>query len=242
MTTLNGRAPIMTPQVLLDGLRGILRIQPPLEGRGAYGDEQRQWLGRAAALVSEWDRAQAIGFRVEARNMAANINRQANFGSVMTTIHEAIAALEHSLPADVGQVFGPGATYDFFRTLNELVGSATHSLFIVDPYMDSMVFDGYLANLRRPIATRLLMHRYLDSVKIAATAFHAQNGGQIEIRRSAELHDRLIFIDEAQCWVLGASIKDAAAKKPTYLAPLAADLVTEKLRIYDDLWRAATPI
>lgn len=232
----------MTPQVLLDGLRGLLRTQPPLEGRGDYDDEQRKWLGRASALISEWDPAQAIRFRVEARNMAANINRQANFGSVLTTIHEAIATLEHNLSADAGQVFGPGAVYDFFRTLNELVGSATQSLFVVDPYMDSVVFDGYLANLGRPIATRLLMHRYVDSVKVAAVAFQAQHGGQIEIRRSTELHDRLIFIDEVQCWVLGASIKDAAAKKPTYLAPLAEDLVAEKLRIYDGLWQAATPI
>jgi hypothetical protein len=232
----------MTPQVLLDGLRELLRNQPPLEGRGDYGDEQRKWLGRATALISEWDRAQAIGFRGEARNMTANLNRQANFGSVLTTIHEAIAALEHNLPADAGQVFGPGAAYDFFRTLNELVGRATQSLFIVDPYMDSMVFDGYLANLERPIATRLLMHRYRDSIKGAASTFQTQHGGQIEIRRSADLHDRLIFIDTVQCWVLGASIKDAAAKKPTYLAPLAEDLVAEKLRIYEGLWQTATPI
>lgn len=232
----------MTPHVLLDGLRGLLRTQPPLEGGGNYGDEQHQWLGRASALIYEWDPAQVIGFRIEARNMAANINRHANFGLVMTTIHEAIATLENNLPADAGQVFGPGAVYDFFRALNELVGSATQSLFVVDPYMDNVVFDGYLANLTRPITTRLLMHRYLDSVKAAASAFQAQHGGQIEVRRSTELHDRLIFIDGVQCWALGASIKDAAAKKPTYLAPLAEDLVAEKLRIYDGLWQAATPI
>jgi len=118
---------------------------------------------------------------------------------------------------------------------------AQHSLFIVDPYIDNIIFDGYLANLRRPIATRLLVQRYVDSVKVAAAAFQAQHGGQVEARRSADLHDRLIFIDCTQCWVLGASIKDAA-RKPTYLAPLADDLVADKLRIYEAIWATSAPI
>jgi hypothetical protein len=232
----------VTPQILLEGLRSLLRTQPGLEGRGAYGAEEHAWLGRATALIGEWSPAQVVAFRVEARYMAGNLNRQANFGSVMTTIHEAIANLENNFPADAGQVFGPGAVYDFFRALNELVASAAQSLFIVDPYMDSVVFDAYLANVKQPIATRLLMHQYVNSVTVAARAFQAQHGGQIEARRSADLHDRLVFVDGNQCWVLGASIKDAAAKKPTYLAPLSGDLVAEKLRIYDGLWQAATPI
>ncbi|MGH8029713.1 MAG: hypothetical protein ACREO3_07260, partial [Arenimonas sp.] len=127
----------MTPQVLLDRLRALMRNQPELEGRGQYGAEQHAWLGRATALIAEWDAAQALAFRVEARSMAGNMNRQHNLGSVMTTMHEAVAAIEQNLPADAGQVFGPGATYDFFRTLNDLVGGATQSLLIVDPYMDS---------------------------------------------------------------------------------------------------------
>jgi len=114
----------MTPQVLLDALRQLLRTVPALEGRGDYGNEQREWLGRATALIAEWNAAQGMGFRVEARNMAANFNRQGNYGRVLMTIHEAIAAIEHGLPADAGQVFGPGAVYDFFRALNELVDGA----------------------------------------------------------------------------------------------------------------------
>lgn len=232
----------MTPHVLLDAFRRLRREQPPLEGRGPYGSEQHEWLGRASSLIAEWDRAQTIGFRVAARAMAGNLNRQMNYGSVLTTIHEAIATLENRLPAQPGQVFGPGAVYDFFKALNELVESATQSLFIIDPYLDNGIFDGYLANLTRAISTRLLVSRYADSVRVAAQTFTAQHGGQLEIRRSTDLHDRVVFIDSAQCWVLGASIKDAAAKKPTYLAPLPDDVIPDKLRIYEDVWRAAVAI
>lgn len=232
----------MTPQVLLDALRRLVREEPPLEGRGRYGAAQHEWLGRASHLIREWDRAEAIGFQVAARAMAGNLNRRMNYGTVLTTIHEAIATLESALPADADHIFGPGAVYDFFKALNELVGSATRSVFIVDPYMDNSIFDGYLSNLGSSIVARLLVSRHAESVRVAAVSFRAQRGVDVSVRRSKAIHDRVIFIDSAQCWVLGASIKDAAAKKPTYLAPISADVVPEKLRIYEELWNSASEI
>ncbi|MBK6907595.1 MAG: hypothetical protein IPH08_11165 [Rhodocyclaceae bacterium] len=171
--------------------------------------------------------------------MAGNLNREMNYGSVLTTLHEAVASRENTLPSQPGQIFGPGAVYDFFKALNELVESASKSLFIIDPYMDNGIFDGYLTNLRQGIGTRLLVSRYAESVRVAAETFRTQRATSVEVRRSSEIHDRVIFIDDAQCWVLGASIKDAAAQKPTYLAPLSSDVIPEKLRIYEALWRAA---
>lgn len=232
----------MTPQVLLDAFRRLVREVPPLEGKGSYEATQHEWLGRATHLIRQWDQTQAIGFQVAARAMAGNLNRQMNYGTVLTMIYEATASLESDLPADTGQIFGPGAVYDFFKALNELVGSATKSVFIIDPYMDNSIFDGYLSSIGSSIAARLLVSRNSDGVKVAAAAFHAQRGIEVSVRRSSAIHDRIIFIDSAQCWVLGASIKDAAAKKPTYLAPISSDLTPEKLRIYEQLWIAGTEI
>ncbi len=230
----------MTPQVLLDSLRRLVREEPPLQGKGTYEAVQHEWLGRASHLIRQWDQTQAIGFQIAARAMAGNLNRQMNYGTVLTVIYEAIASLESNLPADTGQVFGPGAVYDFFKALNELVGGATKSIFIVDPYMDNSIFDGYLSNIGSSVVARLLVSHYADSVSVAAAAFSKQRGLEVSVRRSSGLHDRVIFIDSAQCWVLGASIKDAAAKKPTYLAPISSDVVSEKLRIYEELWMSGT--
>ena len=228
----------MTPQILLDSLRHLVREEPPLQGKGTYEAVQHEWLGRASHLIRQWDQTQAIGFQVAARAMAGNLSRQMNYGTVLTMIYEAIASLESKLPADTGQVFGPGAVYDFFKALNELVGGATKSIFIVDPYMDNSIFDGYLSNIGSSVVARLLVSNYADSVTVAAAAFSKQRGNEVSVRRSSGIHDRVIFIDSAQCWVLGASIKDAAAKKPTYLAPISSDVVSEKLRIYEELWMA----
>lgn len=230
----------MTPQVLLDSLRRLIRDEPPLQGKGTYEAVQHEWLGRASHLIRQWNQTQAIGFQVAVRAMAGNLNRQMNYGTVLTMIYEAITSLESNLPADTGQVFGPGAVYDFFKALNELVGSTTRSIFIVDPYMDNTIFDSYLSNIGSSVVVRLLVSNCADSVKVAAKAFSKQRGIEVSVRRSLGLHDRVIFIDSSQCWVLGASIKDAAAKKPTYLAPISSDLVPEKLRLYEELWMAGT--
>ncbi len=144
----------MDSLILLEKLKGLLRTAPGLEGRGSYGQEQFAWLGKASALISAWDRSEAIVFNVSVSGMTSNANRVGNHGTVFTLIHKAIASLEDSLPASSGQAFGPGAAYDFFRALRELLSTAEKSLLVVDPYIDADIFDGYgrseqLVNERR---------------------------------------------------------------------------------------------
>jgi hypothetical protein len=232
----------MEPLVLLEKLRLLVAAAPPLEGRGSYGQEQFAWLGKASALISAWNRTEGISFGVAANSMAGNFNRPGNVGAVFTTIHKAIASIEQALPAPAGQAFGPGAAYDFFRALRELVASVDQTLFVVDPYMDAETFDGYLSALPAGRKVRLLLARYASDVNVAARKFSLQTGSVVEGRKSDAIHDRVIFVDGAQCWVLGASIKDAAAKKPTYLAPLSADITRQKVQIYEAIWNSATAI
>jgi hypothetical protein len=233
----------MTPQLLLEALRRHIRERPPLEGRGPYSDEQHEWLGRASALIRAWNPAEAVGFGIVARNLASSLDRPGGTGRLVATMYEAVAHIESTIPVGAtGAVFGPGAVYDFFNSLQELIGSAERSLFIVDPYLDASVFDAYLSSRRSGVASRLLVSRYADNVKAASTAFVAQHGGDLEVRASSEIHDRVVFVDRGGCWVLGASIKDAAVKKPTYLAPLSPELAEAKLAIYEQAWSSANAI
>jgi hypothetical protein len=232
----------MEPLVVLEKLRALLTTAPPLEGSGTYGQEQFAWLGRASAAISAWNRSEAIAFGVAATSLAGNLNRVMNVGTVFTTIHKAIATLEDALPQPAGQAFGPGAAYDFFLALRALVAASDKSLLVVDPYMDAETFDGYLSALPSGRSVRLLLSKFTDDVRVAAAKFSTQQGGSVEIRKSNDIHDRVVFVDGSQCWVLGASIKDAALKKPTYLAPLSAEIAAEKLKIYETVWNAARSI
>jgi hypothetical protein len=232
----------MTPHILLEQLRNLLQSIPPLEGRGDYTQEQYTWLGKANALMNEWNEIQSIPFKAAVNSLIRNTDRRANFGIIVTSIHDVIARIENALPQSSGQAFGPGAAYDFFRALNDLVASANSQVFIVDPYLDAEIFDGYLNGLKRGIAIRLLTHKYVDNVRVAAEKYRAQFGSNVEVRKSNDIHDRVIFVDDDQCWVVGASIKDAALKKPTYLAPISADVVAQKRSQYEVIWAASAPI
>lgn len=232
----------MTPQVLLQKLRALLESMPPLEGRGPYTTEQYSWLGQANAAMHDWNEIQSIPFKTAVNGLIRNIDRHGNYGSVIAFFHDVIARLENDLPRNEGQAFGPGAAYDFFRALNDLVSSAKVQVFVVDPYLDAEIFDGYLHALNPGVSVRLLTAKYVDNVRVAAGKYQAQYGSVVEVRSTADIHDRVIFADNDQCWVLGASIKDAALKKPTYLAPVSDDVAAEKRKLYETIWAASSPI
>lgn len=232
----------MAPHVLLTKLRAHLDRMPEMAGRGSYTTEHYAWLAKAHALVVLWNESEGMTFKNACDWAAGNLNRPMNLATVNGTLHRAIASLEESVPESEDQVFGPGAVYDFFRALNSIISSAEKSVFLIDPYVDDQIFDAYISSVRKPCLVRMLVDRYASSVKIGADRYRAQHGLAIEARKSSAIHDRLIFIDDAECWVLGASIKDAATSKPTYLAPLCQDVVSAKASFYESIWVGAQAI
>lgn len=61
----------------------------------------------------------------------------------------------------------------------------------------------------------------------------------LELRSSADVHDREVFLDQ-RGWVIGQSIKDAARRKPTYLIELDEPLLSAAKDIHNRIWAAAT--
>lgn len=232
----------MPPHLLLAKLRAHFAYMPEMAGRGSYTTEHYVWLARAHALVMLRDRSEAFSFKNACDWAAGNLNRPMNLATINGTLHRAIAALEESVPESADQVFGPGAVYDFFRAITSIINSAENTLFMIDPYMDEQVFDAYISPLSKPCSVRMLVNKHASSVRVAADRYEAQYGLAIEARKSSAIHDRLIFVDRAECWVLGASIKDAATSKPTYLAPLSQDVVSAKAAFYESIWDEAQAI
>ena len=67
-------------------------------------------------------------------------------------------------------------------------------------------------------------------------AFKAQFGVTPELRKTKDIHDRLVILDGSDCWIVGGSFKDAG-KKPTYLVPLQPSIAPTKVNIYETLWQ-----
>lgn len=232
----------MDKVALLAELKAVAANVPDFEAYTPSSRSHLEWLGKTHALLSRWDRLEAISFKTAADFLALQSTRDMDVAQMLGVLHRAIADLELQVPTLPPQAFGPGAVYDFHKTLRDLLASATKSLFIVDPYLDDQVFDAYLSVVSQQVHVRLLARAYAASLKSSVQKFIAQKEMAVEVKGSKAIHDRVVFIDDGTCWVLGQSIKDAAKTKPTYLAPLASDAAQLKKADYERIWSMASPI
>jgi hypothetical protein len=227
------------PQVLLAALRSHLAIIPEFDSYTADSRSHQKWLGKAVALIRQWDEIQGIAFRSHAAFLPTKLLKDSSLGKLMTIIYEAIADLELQSPQGSDKVFGPGALYDFFKNFRNLILSAHESLLIVDPYLNHEVFDKYVAAIPTTVSVRLLagtQQQYFGPLVAAVAAYNASFDTAFQVRRvhrGTDLHDRVVVIDAGPVWVLGQSIKDAAKNSPTYLAPLDSEVAGLKREHYE---------
>jgi hypothetical protein len=232
----------MDTLILLSRLKSLLTRVPDFDLFSPKSTEHQTWLSEAHALVSAWDKLESVPIKSGMDWLSFESLRDLNVTQIMGAVHRTIAAIEATLPDDGTQAFGPGAVYDFFKSLSRLLGFAEKSIFIIDPYIDNSIFDSYLTPIQNDVSVRLLIQQYTQSVKPALSKFRAQYKTTIDVRASNSIHDRVIVIDGRECWVLGQSIKDAAKAKPNYLAPLSPDVAMMKVADYERIWAQAKAI
>lgn len=231
----------MDEAALLAELRVLADNVPDFSSYAPTSRIHQEWLGKVHALVEQWNRFEATPLRAQINTIGFDLIRDTGVAGVVAILHRAIADLEFRLPAAKNQAFGPGAVYDFFKALRDLLASATQSVMIVDPYMDEQVLDPFVTATAPHVEVRLLVHKG-GALTAALPRFVAQTKRAVHARSSPALHDRVVFLDDHSCWVLGQSIKDAAKSKPTYLAPLDGATAKAKRTAYEQIWATATPL
>lgn len=232
----------MKPEVLLAQLRALYERAPDFYSYNPTSRAHLTWLGQAHALISRWNEFEAISLKVASDSLALDLVRPSKIATILGILNRAIADLELNV-SHKGQVaFAAGEVYDFFRELNRVIETADKSIFIIDPYLDASVVNQYLASRKPNVTVRLLLNKYNESLKTAIEKYVQQHGDVIEARSISKIHDRVVFIDGYICWITGQSLKDAAKAKPTYLAPLSPDVISDKLMVYEKIWLEAEPI
>ena len=232
----------MSPTEILTRLKALLETAPDFSVYTPTSRDHQQWLGESHTLVEAVDRYEAMHFSTAINSLTSTFFRDNSVNTIMTTLHKIISRLEVAAPAATKQVFGPGATYDFMKELRRLLSTANAEALIVDPYLDDEIFDTYLSPIPASVQVNILTSKYPPSLKASLTKFNSQHNRAIEIRASRSLHDRLVFLDNTTCWLIGQSIKDAATSKPTYIAPLSQEFVADKFASYSQIWLAGQPL
>lgn len=114
----------------------------------------------------------------------------------------------------VRELFFPdGSHHDAYVEIRGIIQSMTSSVDIIDPYVDGSTLTLLTACAKPGTSFRLLTSKNPPDFALEAEKWrkqHTQN--TLEIRITKEFHDRFIVLDGADCWHIGASIKDAGNK------------------------------
>lgn len=113
------------------------------------------------------------------------------------------------------QFFPPNSEYDAYVAIRDILAKASAEIIVVDAYIGSS-----LLQTLRSLAPRSLRVRFLTAERnlkpdfaIEVATFQKQVGHiKLEVRTTAEFHDRFIVIDDAEFYHVGASIKDAGKR------------------------------
>jgi len=143
------------------------------------------------------------------------------------------------------KVYEKGQVYDVYKDIRDITTPAKSEVFLVDAYPDEDVLNLYLEKIAPGIKIRILTNEPAKTATRAyqsftnfvtvAQKFKQKPGVNFEVRKSADCHDRVFFVD-GDCWVMGQSMKDAG-KKPTYLVKIESGLLFRK--VWDDTWNQA---
>jgi hypothetical protein len=157
----------MDKVVLLAELRAMANDVPDFNSYTPSSRDHLEWLGKVHALITQWDPSEAVSVRMSADSLHIDLFRGGSIAKILGVLHRAIAHLELQVPAQPTQAFGPGAVYDFHKTLRELLVSALKSILVVDPYLDAEIFDVYLAEVSSAVTVRLLARQNASTLKPA---------------------------------------------------------------------------
>ena len=164
-------------------------------------------------------------------------NFEARQQAYESALRSCLGELEVDLPdAGIKGVYEPGEQYEFYRDVTECLKIAQKEILVIDPYLNTEMFDVYARAIPRTVHFRLLSANIPGDVRALAHKYAA--GRNFELRSSASIHDRVLFADN-RVWVLGQSIKDAAKNKPTYIVEHDEPLMRP---IYEQTWQGATVI
>ncbi len=229
----------------------LLKLTKALENSPDFGDKpvmdvnspQRIWLSEVGALLSRVSFERKLNYQSSFRKVIKYwvLTIEQIQGQVLDAIEELKLELELGGRSDIGSAYAPGETYKFFADLKEIINQAEHKIMIIDPYFNAKAFDEYLSTVQKGLNIHILADQYLKEIHGYVEKHKEQFDTKVELRKSEELHDRIIIIDDNIGWVMGGSIKDAG-KKATYLIPLDINIVVSKKSIYEEIWnRSAGP-
>jgi len=143
------------------------------------------------------------------------------------------------------QFFPPGTPFDAYVAIRSILEKASRRVLVVDAYMGSTIFVTLeAASATTPSVELLTASRAIrPDFRLEAAHFQQQfPEAHLQVRTTAEFHDRFIVVDDADYYHVGASIKDAG-KRAFLISRLEDQPIIDLLRTHiGAAWQSATKV
>lgn len=134
---------------------------------------------------------------------------------------------EKDLPID--KVIAEGKYFDAFDYITNLIGCASNSIVLIDPYCDKKALV-YLNHKKLEVSLTIYKgpHSKLKDEEIAL--YEAQNG-KIKVIQKEPLHDRYLILDQNECYLISTSLNSAGK---SLMSIIKIELKSAKKEIIDE--------
>ncbi len=229
----------MTKEQLLAEIDDLLRTMPPINKFHEANEENLSWLGRAMAILNQWDILSAVPAQGYVHDIQSihSPNLARGFKGLMILLHRARHDLMMETVGPLSVVVSDTKVFDYFDEIRKIIVIAQNDILFVDPYLDADFVSRYLPHIPNGVRIRLLAREKIKTLLPAVQEFAKQNQSTIEIRSAPGFHDRYVFVDGSACYQSGASFKDGGRKAPTTITQI-TDAFSAMSDTYEKIWQS----
>ncbi len=228
-------------QIILLKLTDLFENPPKLGVGVGTGSPERRWYSTVSALVKKYDRVH-FGIRID--SLVRRLNKSGADFDIVDLVGDVIEVIKLDLEldgrSDIGTVYKPGEAYQFYADMKDIIAAARKEIYLIDAYLTGQAFDEFFG-VDQDIGLRLLVSKSAAEIKTYADRHSQQYQTNIEVRKSKEIHDRLIIADQGDAWVIGGSL-NMKGDKPTYLLPLSPGVAEVARDLYSAVWGRSNPV
>jgi hypothetical protein len=243
-----------TPESLYQQLGSLLASAPDLT---AYDNKYRlpvetmTWIGRVSALIRLADphSLDVTKIDIAGENLVRTLSPGEQARQIMLYLHRALAKLELQLPAAAQGAFIPaGSEFDALAAIGKILGEATSSVLIVDPYMDERALTDFAVLMPEQVNLLLLTDEATHKAGLVPAAerwirqYDKARPLTVKVAPAKSLHDRIIIVDAAKAWILTQSLKDFAKRSHAMIQRSDPELTKMKVDAFDALCRASKTV
>lgn len=234
----------MDDKQLLAEIDSALAQMPKISDFSTFGTQADAWLGRVNAILEPGLTAmekldlKALDQSIEAGSYLGT-DRVAAVRGILRLLHRRRYMLLMKIGGTGTVAFDQGMHFQYFDAIRGVFETATSDLLVVDQYLNEAVLSKFCVFAKEGVSIRLLGTRYMDTLQPAAAALNQQRGF-VFLRKSAEVHDRFVFVDKQKCFLSGASFKDGPRNGHSVLTEIAS--CAPLLAMYEAAWQGATEV